>query len=62
MSVPRCPNRARHWFTVYGQVGLRRPDCSSCGFPNPHFTEEQRHEYEAFVEYIRARRAGEQTT
>jgi hypothetical protein len=26
---------SRHWFTVYGIVGLRSPVCRRCGAPNP---------------------------
>lgn len=29
-----CPGRQRHWFTVYGCPGVRRPYCA-CGAPNP---------------------------
>jgi len=46
---PRCPSRGRHWFTVYGEVGLRRPSCVSCGAPNPYFTDELRAEYEDWL-------------
>jgi hypothetical protein len=48
--IKQCPNRTRHWFTVYGMVGMRRPDCSSCGEPNPKFTEQDRIEWEAYME------------
>jgi hypothetical protein len=33
--APRCPHRARHWFTIHGVVGLRSPVCTDCGAPNP---------------------------
>lgn len=44
-----CPNRARHWFTVYGMVGLRRPDCARCHAPNPKFTVEDRIYWEMYA-------------
>lgn len=31
----RCAGRARHWFTIWGTVGLRSPVCTACGAPNP---------------------------
>lgn len=37
-----CPGRARHWFSLWGNVGLRSPVCVSCGAPNPQpLTEDQ---------------------
>lgn len=35
MTISRCPGNGRHWYTVPGLVGLRRPDCTRCGAPNP---------------------------
>lgn len=44
-AASRCKYHSRHWFSVYGAVGLRSPVCRRCGAPNPTFTEEQREEY-----------------
>jgi hypothetical protein len=30
-----CPGHGRHWFTFYGQPGLRSPVCIRCAAPNP---------------------------
>jgi hypothetical protein len=30
-----CPGHGRHWFTFYGQPGLRSPVCIRCAHPNP---------------------------
>lgn len=34
-SRVNCPGHSRHWFSVYGYVGVRSPKCVRCGFPNP---------------------------
>lgn len=40
----RCS--ARHWFGVYGFVGVRAPICARCGAPNPRWNERDREAYE----------------
>lgn len=49
-----CPHRMRHWFTIYGAVGLRKPHCE-CGAPNPNWTPEMQAEWDAYEEFERAR-------
>jgi hypothetical protein len=41
--MSRCASyNTRHWFSFYGQPGLRSPACVRCGAPNPRkLTEEQ---------------------
>jgi hypothetical protein len=43
-----CRRRyTRHWFTVHGAVGLRRPSCDRCGAPNPRkLTKDEMAEFE----------------
>lgn len=49
-----CGHRVRHWFSVYGAVGLRSPKCRRCGAPNPRpLTEQEMRDYEAHMEYLR---------
>lgn len=33
---PKCPRGFRHWFTEYGQPGVRRATCAHCGALNPY--------------------------
>ena len=30
-----CPGHKRHWFSLYGRVGVRSTTCVRCGAPNP---------------------------
>lgn len=42
-----CAHYSRHWFTAYGMVGLRRPNCARCEAPNPRpLTEEEQREWD----------------
>ena len=53
-----CADGIRHWFTVYGAVGLRAPTCqrTGCGAPNPKpLTEDEQAEYDDYMEAIRGR-------
>jgi hypothetical protein len=42
-----CGYHSRHWFTVYGNPGLRSPVCRRCGKPNPKpLTDSEQREYD----------------
>lgn len=43
-----CSTGWRHWFTVYGAVGMRAPVCQRCGAPNPRpLSEAEQRDYDA---------------
>lgn len=52
-KATRCKYGYRHWFTLYGWVGVRTPTCQRCGDPNPNITDEQREEYEGLMRHLR---------
>jgi hypothetical protein len=48
--MSRCLVMTRHWFTVWGQRGLRSPVCMNCGTLNPRSLTDQE-----WAELIRVR-------
>jgi hypothetical protein len=44
-----CPGHGRHWFTFYGQPGLRSPVCVRCATPNPRPLKPE--EWDALLSY-----------
>ena len=53
--MSRCRGHGRHWFSLWGAVGIRTPTCQRCGAPNPRpLTEEELGEYEAIKASRRA--------
>jgi hypothetical protein len=43
-----CQGGVRHWFTLYGRVGVRSPWCMRCAAPNPRkLTPSELEEFEA---------------
>lgn len=56
----KCPGHGRHWFSLWGAVGVRTPTCQRCGAPNPRpLTPAELREYEA-VTASRLPAAGEE--
>jgi hypothetical protein len=46
---PKNPCAKGHWFTVYGEVGLRSPVCVRCGAPSPKFTKQDQAKYDRYM-------------
>jgi hypothetical protein len=43
-----CKGRMGHWYSVYGEVGLRSPVCVRCGAPNPRFSDAEQKAWDKY--------------
>jgi hypothetical protein len=57
--VGKCKGAVRHWWSVYGLVGLKSPICSHCYAINPFFTAEDAVEYDANRRYANSMNAAD---